>query len=595
MIRQLPRPVIERIAAGEVIERPASVVKELVENALDAGARSISVAVEDGGLAQIRVADDGCGIAPEDLPLALASHATSKLHDVDDLYHIASFGFRGEALASIAAVSRCRIVSRTGAHDGGLRIESVAGDASPPEPAACAPGTTVEVRDLFFNTPARRHFLGASRTEAARCREVCATLSLVHPDVRWRFDSDGQTRFTSDGDPALRQRVAAVHGHEFVSDLVDVEATGDGLAIGGLLSLPSAARSRPRAQRLFVNGRPVRDRAVMAAVRSGCQDFLPGSLHPSWVLFLSVDPTRVDVNVHPAKAEVRFRDGDAVFRLIRSACRHALLGVDLAPRVRAEHLTRAREAAAEVRDAHRSATASASSPGAKLADSPLLTPSAHSRTSQAPDGPPATSLVSSGASLPGLGALRAAGSFLQVLDTYIVHDSPRGLVLIDQHALHERILYARLQAQVASGQVESQRLLLPETLRPGPTRLEQALQRRDELSALGLQIEAFGPDALAVHAVPAVLRRESAADLVEALLDPADVHGGIPNGLDRRLFTMACHAAVKAGDALDHSEIADLLRQGEEIEHDSTCPHGRPTRLLVDAVELERLFKRSGF
>jgi DNA mismatch repair protein MutL len=596
LIRQLPRPVIERIAAGEVIERPASVVKELVENALDAGARSVSVAVEDGGLTSIRVADDGHGIAHADLPLAFAAHATSKLHDVDDLYHIASFGFRGEALSSVAAVSRSRILSRVGTDDDGWRVVCAAGESGDPEPVACAPGTTVEVRDLFFNTPARRSFLGAARTEAARCRDVCSTLSLVHAGVRWRFDSDGQTRFTADGDADLRRRVTAVHGPDFAAGLVDVHGAGDGLAVEGLLSLPSAAQARPRAQWLFVNGRPVRDRAALAAVRAGCQDFLPGSLHPAWVLFLTVDPMRVDVNVHPAKAEVRFRDGDAVFRLLRSACRNALLGADLAPRVRAEHLTRARALASEVREA--SQTASAGQP--LLRSTPPVTP--------VPPGAPGTqgaplpsgarlpgAVDRTSAPLPGLGALRAAGSFLQVLDTYIVHDSPRGLVLIDQHALHERILYARLQAQVASGRVDSQRLLLPEVTRPGPLRLEQALERREELAALGLEIEAFGPDALAVHAVPAVLRRESAAELVEALLDPTDVHGGIPNGLDRRLFTMACHAAIKAGDALDHSEIADLLRQGSEIEHDATCPHGRPTRLLVDAVELERLFKRSGF
>jgi DNA mismatch repair protein MutL len=604
MIRQLPRGVIERIAAGEVIERPASVVKELVENALDAGARSIAVAVEQGGLCLIRVADDGHGITPADLPLAFASHATSKLHDVDDLFHIASFGFRGEALASIAAVSRCCITSRPGATDAGRSIASDAGEIGATQPAACAPGTTVEVRDLFFNTPARRRFLGAARTESARCREVCTTLSLVHPGVRWRIDADGETRFTADGHADLARRVAAVHGQAFVGELLPVQGAADGLAVEGLLTLPAAARARPRVQGLYVNGRPVRDRAVMSAVRSGCQDFLPASLHPAWILFLTVDPIRLDVNVHPTKAEVRFRDRDAVFRLVRSACRHALLGADLAPRVLAEHLTRAREAAAGLRVAG-AAGAIGGASGRPTPTGASSAPSAVSPRHRPPGAPwsaqqsldlPDGAVGSAAApALPGLGTLRAAGSFLQVLDTYIVHDTPRGLVLIDQHALHERILYSRLQAQVASGSVESQRLLLPETLRPGPLRLEQALERREELAALGLEVEAFGPDALAVHAVPAVLRRESAGELVEALLDPTDVHGGIPNGFDRRLFTMACHAAVKAGDALQHDEIADLLRQGEELDHDSTCPHGRPTRLLIDAVELERLFKRSGF
>jgi DNA mismatch repair protein MutL len=574
--------VVDRIAAGEVIERPASVVKELVENALDAGASRLDVTIEQGGLGRIRVADDGAGISEEDLPLAVAPHATSKLTDVDDLFHIASFGFRGEALSSVAAVSRLTITSRPAGEPAGHQLQAHGGRVGSPQPAACAPGTIVDVRDLFFNTPARRRFLGTARTEAARCREVCAALSLVHPGVRWRLTSDGQARFTAEGSERLEQRAQAIYGTELLEQMVGVRGRSEGLAVEGLLSLPSAARARPRVQLLFVNQRLVRERAVTAAVRSACLDFLPGGLQPSWILCLTLDPERIDVNVHPTKAELRFRESDALFRLLRSAARQALLSADLAPHVRVEHLP--------------SGPPAPSGPGA-VAGGGLLQPLRRAVSSSHEVGP-------ADRSAPGVapldrvsepGALRPAARYLQVLDTYLVHDGPDGLVLVDQHALHERILYARLQRDLAEGRLPSQRLLVPETVRLAPSLHERALAARDELASLGLELDAFGPDTLAVQAVPAVLRGESVPELVETLLDPPELHGGIPHDLDRRLFTMACHAAVKAGDRLDEAEIESLLRQGQELEHDATCPHGRPTRLLIGRAELERLFKRSGF
>ena len=582
MIRRLPPRVVERIAAGEVVERPASVVKELVENALDAGATEITVSIERGGLGLIRVADDGGGIAAADVALAFASHATSKLADVDDLFHIGSFGFRGEALSSIAAVSRSRVISRVRGETGGLGVEAAAGEIGTPQPAACAPGTSVEVRDLFFNTPARRRFLGSESAEGARCREMVASLSLAHPGVRFRFEADGRLRFGGDGAPALADRAAAVYGRDFVEQLVPVSGRADGLGVEGLLSLPAAARSRARCQQLFVNARAVRDRAVMSAVRSACLDFLPGALQPSWILCLTVDPERVDVNVHPTKAEVRFRDGDAVFRLLRASCRAALLAADLAPRVRAEALPLAAAPARAVGGG----LAAAASAAARGAGDAVATRAEPDRVHE---------VVARSSPLPGLADLRPAGRFLQVLDTYLVHDSPDGLVLIDQHALHERILYSRLQADAARGALPVQALLLPEVVRLDPTRREAALEARDELARLGLRLERCGEDAVAITAVPAVLRGESLAELLSNLIDPPEAHGGIPHGLDRRLFTLACHAAIKAGDPLGEAAIADLLRQGEELEHDATCPHGRPTRLVVPRAELERLFKRSGF
>jgi DNA mismatch repair protein MutL len=591
MIQVLPQDVVDRIAAGEVVERPAAVVKELIENAIDAGAQQLDVTIEGGGLQLIRVADDGSGIAADDLALAYRSHSTSKLSDVDDLFHIASFGFRGEALSSIAAVSRCRLVSATTEDGSGLRVDCDAGVLSEIKPAASPRGTVVEVRDLFFNTPARKAFLGAISTEAARCREVCSALSLVHPGLRWRVSVDGRQRFTSDGAAELVRRIEAVYGHDFVSQLVPVQASEDGLSIHGMLTLPAAARPRPRAQQLFVNGRHVKDRGVLAAVRVACKDFLPGSLQPAWVLALTVDPLRLDVNVHPTKAEVRFRDKDLVFRLVRRACRDALLAHDLAPRVQADHLgpLSAQQPHARGQPEHssgpnpvraRPAASQSAAPGVNV---PSATWAAEHVAEQQPG---------SGALL---GDVRAAAHFLQVLDTYIVHDSPDGLVLIDQHALHERILYADLQQQLAAGELTRQRLLIPETVRLTPGEYDASLALADELQRMGLELAPFGDDTVAISAVPAVLRNEDLSDLLRALIDPPDVHGGIPNGLDRRLFTMACHAAVKAGDALAEDEIVALLKQGSLLEHDATCPHGRPTRLLIDRVELERLFKRSGF
>lgn len=617
MIRRLSPRVVERIAAGEVVERPASVIKELIENALDAGATEIAVTIERGGLGLIRVADDGAGIAPADMPLAFASHATSKLNDVDDLYHIGSYGFRGEALSSIAAVARCRLVSRARGQPGGLRVDASAGVIGEPQPAACATGTSLEVRDLFFNTPARRHFLGAESTEAARCREMVAGLSLAHAGVRFRYEGEGRSRLFCDGAPALGDRVAALYGHEFTQQLVPVSGRAEGLALEGLLSLPAAARSRARCQHLFVNARAVKDRAVMSAVRSACLDFLPGSLQPSWVMCLNVDPERVDVNVHPTKAEVRFRDTDTLFRLLRASCRAALLAADLSPRVSADRIAVAAQAPATQPSPSWPATSRLAAPRAddnawleaglpsSAAGSQLAAdaPEPYAATSTASPAPTSTSASTSssapvaprGFALPGMSDLRPAGRFLQVLDTYLVHDSPEGLVLIDQHALHERILYSRLQAASAQGALPVQALLMPEVVRLTPTQRAQALEARDELARLGLRLEPSGPDAVAITAVPAVLRAESLSELLASLLDPSDAHGGIPTGLDRRLFTLACHAAIKAGDPLRPEAIADLLRQGEQLEHDATCPHGRPTRLLVPRAELERLFKRSGF
>ncbi len=604
VIKALPRAVVDRIAAGEVVERPASVVKELVENALDARSTQISVEIENGGLGLIRVSDDGTGISRDDLPLAFAAHATSKLTDVDDLQHIGSFGFRGEALASIAAVSHTRVASASGDDGEGWSLTCNAGVLGEPTPRPRARGTVVEVRDLFHNTPVRRRFLGAATTESARCREVVTALSLVHTGVRFEFSADGKRRYSSGTSEARIDRVEAVYGADFRSSLIAVEGRVEGLAVEGFMTLPSAARPRPRTQLVFVNERLVKDRSLIAAVRTGCKDFLPGSLQPAFVLSLSMDPARVDVNVHPTKAEVRFRDRDAIFRLVRRACRDALLAADLSPRVTAEAFgsTSAPSAPKSFGLPPGSPPPSSRSSGRAGAIQPTQ-PTAHpgglqpEHVAEAPDvlwpatphGPaPATPAVPAPAP-------RAVQQFLQSQNTYLLHDTPEGLVVIDQHALHERVLYSKLQKDLADGKLESQRLLMPETVKLSPIEHAQALEMRDELARFGLEVDDFGPDTVAIRAVPAVLRHEPLDDLLRALLDPPDLHGGIPNGLDRRLFTMACHAAVRAGDALSEPEAAAILEQGAALEHDDTCPHGRPTRLVITRDELDKLFKRTGF
>lgn len=590
VIRALPRAVVDRIAAGEVVERPASVVKELVENALDARATNIRVEIETSGLGLIRVSDDGVGIPRDELPLAFAAHATSKLTDVDDLMHIGSFGFRGEALASIAAVSRTRITSATGDDGDGWTLSCDAGVLGDVAPKARARGTVIEVRDLFHNTPVRRRFLGALTTEAARCREVVTSLALVHGEARFEFSSEGQRRFTSGADGALLARIEAVFGADLAGSMIPLEGRADGLAVDGYMTLPSAARPRPRAQLVFVNDRLVKDRALIAAVRTGCKDFLPGSLQPAFVLRLSMDPARVDVNVHPTKAEVRFRDRDALFRLVRRACRDALLAADLSPHVTADAIgATAPPPASPPSSAGHAAPIRPSSPAPPPAD----------RVSDVPPDQlwPASAAPSTDAPPPAVPAPppRAVQRFLQVQNTYLLHDTQDGLVVIDQHALHERVLYSKLQQDLADGKLESQRLLMPETVKLSPTEHAQAVEMRDELARFGLEVDEFGPDTIAIHAVPAVLRHEPLDDLLRALLNPPDLHGGIPNGLDRRLFTMACHAAVRAGDALSEDEAGAILEQGAALEHDDTCPHGRPTRLVITRDELDKLFKRTGF
>ncbi len=580
VIQSLPKAVVDRIAAGEVIERPASVVKELVENALDAGATSIDVIVEEGGLDLIRVTDNGSGIDRGDLELAFASHATSKLCDVDDLYHIGSYGFRGEALSSIAAVSHATLTTGTDQAGEGWVVKSEGGQSTTPEPAAATRGTTIEIRNLFFNTPARRNFLASASAEAARCREVVTALFLCNTQVRFSFTSGGKKRFQSVASETLRDAIQAVYGIDFEEALFSMEHAAGGITVAGFATLPPHAKRRARAQQVFVNGRPVRDRAVASALRLAFKDFLPPGFHPSFLVHVGIDPSEVDVNVHPTKAEVRFKNRDGLFRVVRRAVRDALLDADLAPRVNSNDFGVSLDspqslspgpAFGQHNDGSRGqqqSVYSTAEEGDALATPALAVPAS----------PPAP-----------------AGEYLQLLDTYIVHASPEGMVLIDQHALHERILYARLQKERANGGLESQGLLVPETVKLEPSDYARAEARREDLHALGLLFDLLEPDAISITAVPSVLRHESLSDLVHALLDPPEVHEGIPDGLDRRLFTMACHAAIKAGDPLGQEDVASLIRQGEALEHDATCPHGRPTRVVITGETFERLFKRSGF
>ena len=595
-IRALDEGAINRIAAGEVVERPASAVKELVENALDAGARRIEVAYADGGRRLIRVSDDGHGIPAGELPLALARHATSKI-DGSDLTRIASFGFRGEALASLGAVARLRLTSRAQGAAEAAAIEAEGGRLSAVRPAALGAGTVVEVRDLFFATPARLKFLRGDRAEALAIADTLRRLALAAPATGFllRDVTDGGAgRVVLRCDPeggdeaeALAARAARLLGREFVADALPLEAARDGLRLHGLAGLPTAARGAAVAQFWAVNGRPVRDRMLLGALRAGYADVLARDRHPAAVLNLDCDPVRVDVNVHPAKAEVRFRDPGLVRGLVVGALRHALAeaghrsgtwhsGFALgAMRPGGTGLPPVRPSAPALAEA---AGAQAPMPG--LAEAPAPWPPAPAAE---PSPPPAV------ADRP-LGTARA-----QLFATYIVAETPRGMILVDAHAAHERLVYEAMKAQAAAAGIPAQALLVPEIVTLPQDEAERLLTHADALARLGLALEPFGPGAVAVRATPAPLGPVDAAALVADIADEI-AEGGTAEGLGARLDAvlgrMACHGSVRAGRTLRPDEMDALLRRMEATPRSGQCIHGRPTWVELDRAALERLFGR---
>ena len=581
-IRRLSESIVNRIAAGEVVERPASAVKELVENALDAGARHIEVTVRDGGQSLIAVADDGHGIPRDELALALERHATSKLPD-DDLWSISTLGFRGEALPSIASVSRLTLASRPRGASEGWKIAVEGGQMGGVEPAALAEGTRVEVRDLFFATPARLKFLKTPRTELDHAVDWINRLAMAHPEVAFTL-TDG-TRSPVRLTTALSRldRLTQILGRDFAENALAIDAERDGVRLSGNASLPTLNRPTSREQYLFVNGRAVRDKQLLGAVRAAYMDFLASDRHPIVALFLDVPPAAVDVNVHPAKTEVRFRDSGAVRGLVVGALKHALAaaGHSAATTVAGATLASFRAGG------YGGYAASASLPrgmaeSASTYQAPLM---------QAPPSlPPAVPEPTAALAEQPLGAARC-----QVHGTYIVAQTADGLVIVDQHAAHERLVYERMKAALANGGIKRQGLLLPEVVELGEAGAARLVERQAELAELGLTLEAFGQGAVVVREVPALLGQTDVAGLVRDLADELqelDQALSLKDRLADVCGTLACHGSVRAGRRLAPTEMDALLRQMEITPHAGQCNHGRPTYVELKLADIERLFGR---
>ena len=598
VIRQLDEATANRIAAGEVVERPASAVKELVENALDAGATRIDISIEDGGKRLIRVADDGCGMTPDDLPLAMSRHATSKI-DGSDLLAINSFGFRGEALPSLGAVGRLTITSRAQGTDG-AEITVAGGKAGAVRPAAGNRGTVVELRDLFFATPARLKFMRTERAETQAVADTVRRLAMAEPWVGFTLTADGRDIFRADAEQgelfgALQARLSRVMGRDFIDNTIAIDAERDGLTLTGFAALPTYSRGAAVAQHLYVNGRPVRDKLLTGALRAGYMDVLTSGRHPAAVLYLTCDPQLVDVNVHPAKAEVRFRDPTAARGLVVSALRHGLAN--------AGH-----RASSTVGDATLAAFQAEATPPPNRSYQMDYRPSAgairSSFAAQAPTADPLPELDAGFAEAPSarfedvtpgpthapLGAARA-----QVHENYIIAQTEDGMVIIDQHAAHERLVYERLKSQADENGIASQALLIPEIVELSEADAARILSIADELAALGLVIEPFGAGAVAVQEAPAMLTRLNAGALIRDILDDLADQGQsdrLRTRIDAVLSSMACHGSVRSGRRMSADEMNALLREMERTPRSGQCNHGRPTWVKLKLSDIERLFGR---
>ncbi len=590
VIRQLDEAVANRIAAGEVVERPASAVKELVENALDAGARRIDISIAQGGKALIRVRDDGCGMAAAELPLALARHATSKI-DGSDLLDIRSFGFRGEALPSLGAVGRLTITSRPpGAEGAAIAIEG--GRIGPVRPAAANPGTTVELRDLFFATPARLKFLRGERAETQAVVDVVRRLAMAEPGVGFTLtdEAEGRLLFRADAEQgelfdALARRLRGVMGAEFVDNTIPIEAGRDGLRLSGFAALPTYSRGAAVAQHLFVNRRPVRDKLLTGALRAGYFDVLPSGRHPAAVLFVDCPPHEVDVNVHPAKAEVRFRQPDAARGLVVASLRHALAGTGARATTTGAQATLAAMRPGWTPDPRPSA------PAIRTAfdlQAPLAAPlapgfaEASARMEPVPETAPPEDAP--------LGAARA-----QLHENYIIAQTRDGMVIVDQHAAHERLVYERLKAQAAARAIPSQALLLPEIVELSEAEAARLLELAPDLARLGLHLEGFGAGAVAVREIPALLSRLDVRRLLRDILDDLADQGAsdrLQARVDAVLSSMACHGSVRSGRRMNAEEMNALLREMERTPRADQCNHGRPTWIELKLADIERLFGR---
>ena len=603
-IRDLPDELISQIAAGEVVERPASVVRELVDNALDAGATQVTVRLLAGGVRLVSVEDDGAGIPREELPVALRRHATSKIASLADLESVGTMGFRGEALAAISSVAELSLLSRTEGQASAFLLDGRSGEL---RPAARATGTTVEVKELFFSTPARRKFLKTDATELAHCIEAVRRHALARPEVGFAIWHEG--KLVAQWRAATRdQRLADVLGNELLEQSVAVDYQAGPLRVTGRAGIPDAARSRADQQFAYVNGRYVRDKVLTHAARSAYEDVLHGHRQPVYALYVEMDPARVDVNVHPTKIEVRFRDSREVHQAVRHAVENALA----APRAAAA--TGAALAAATGADPQQ-AMAGASGQAAGAAYAPWSAPQAQAAQTALyftpPPGPghivsdvaalwqphaPAGAEVAPAAPAPlPAGDWPLGRAIAQLQGIYILAENAQGLVIVDMHAAHERIVYERLKAQMDAHAIQSQPLLIPATFAATPQEVATAESNADTLAMLGLEITPFSPKTLAVRAVPTTLAQGDAVELARGVLAELAQHDAstvIQRAQNELLGTMACHGAVRANRRLTLDEMNALLRQMEETERSDQCNHGRPTWRQMTVRELDALFMR---
>ncbi len=598
-IRILTELLINQIAAGEVVDRPAAALKELLENSLDAGARAVEVALLSGGIKQIKVIDDGEGIEKEDLPLALQRHATSKIATLEDLERVASLGFRGEALASIAAVSHLTLTTRTASDKHAWRIQSSGTGASPAEPAAATAGTVVEVFDLYYNTPARRKFLRTEGTELGHCEEVFKRIALSRPEVAMSLQHNGRVQWRL-APQSFGQRAQALLGEDFEAVSLALDEDAGAVRLRGLVASPTYNRSARDYQYFFVNGRFVRDRLIAHAVREAFHDVLHQERHPAFVLFLDIDPAKVDVNVHPTKSEVRFRDPRAVHQFLFHA------------------LTRVLAQARAGTPAAAAGFALAAHANPALTSGAAFAPAAHAPGAHQRPGDPAwrqgsmalgthqpaafydllfgreakagAPVQPAGTEIPPLGFALA-----QLAGIYVLAQNEAGLVVVDMHAAHERIMYEKLKTALDADRIPTQSLLIPATLRA--SRLEAAIveENAPALLQLGFEMAVIGPETLVVRCVPAALQDADPAELARDVLREIGEYGAtraLQERRDEMLGTMACHAAVRANRSLTIPEMNALLREMEATERSGQCNHGRPTWTQIPLAEMDRLFQR---
>jgi DNA mismatch repair protein MutL len=667
LIHILPDLLVNRIAAGEVIERPASVVKELLENSIDAEATRIEVAIEDGGRRLIRITDNGTGMGPDDVALAVVPHATSKIEREEDLFAIGTMGFRGEALASIAAVSDLRLVSRRVDSDAGHEIRACGDRIEGPKAAGAPVGTTIEVRQLFFNVPARQKFLRTAQTEFGHIVEQVARVALAHPRVEFRVTHDGREAHRLPAicvehpfSTQLRERISDFYGGELAESLIPIQRGERGVELTGLVSPPAQSRSTNRWEYTFLNGRFIRDKFIAHAVREAYRGLIDPQRHPVTFLMLRIEPADVDINVHPTKIEVRWRDSNLIHSLVLAAMRDTFLQHDLTPPLTThgrgdedaeQRRQKIRQAMADFFKSHQPpAVGGVSDPDQRTlpfagrevcgqgsgfgvqgsgvralafgGERPGLSrPEGHGDEPRGPHSSPQSaapevgrpSVAAGPASIPqsairtpqspavepddaALHAACRAERVLQIHASYLIAETPEGMIIIDQHALHERILYEHLHEQISRGPLESQRLLLPEAVEVSPEQMGVLEVHAELLRRLGLELTAFGPGTVGVHACPSLLRGPSVTGFVRDLIDKLSQQSGRgePEAMLQEILAMtACKAAIKAGDLLSTDEIVALLAQADRVEKSSNCPHGRPTALRLTVEDLERQFKRT--